>query len=230
MTTASRWTCHASPHCVPPQLLGEALGFHGGGPAWSWLHLGPIEPGLVPIVEHRGRSPVTRRLVHDSSLARFAGCHLDLLGSASPTPGVDANYHGLAGFWYVFAVAWRTPDGPRVHWHVDSSGADGFAPWIPGRRRLAADRRLLVRLEDLLVGQLSRPGRPARVEDAPETIKQIVESAHAARAANPKLSWEIIADGLGVSDRTLRNYRADARRGLLTVEHERATDETRQIS
>ncbi len=230
MTTASRWTCHASPHCVPPQLLGEALGFHGGGPGWSWLHLGPIEPGLVPIVEHRGRNAVTRRLVHDSSLARFAGCHLDLLGSASPTPGVDANYHGLAGFWFVFAVAWRTPDGPRMHWHVNGAGEDGFAPWIPGRRGLAADRRLLGRLEDLLTGQLSRPGRPARVEDTPERIQQIVESADAMRAANPKLSWDIIADGLGVTDRTLRNYRADARRGLLSVERGRATDETRQIS
>jgi len=230
MTTASRWTCHASPHCVPPQRLGEALGFHGGGPAWSWLHLGPIEPGLVPIVEHRGRSPVTRRLMHDSSLARFAGCHLDLLGSASPTPGVDANYHGLAGFWYVFAVAWRTPDGPTVTWRVDSSGADGFAPWIPGRRGLAADRHLLLRLEDLLTGQLSRRGRRARVEDDPEIIKQIVESANATKAANRKLSWDIIAQSHGLTDRTLRNYRADARRGLLTVEHERATDETRQIS
>jgi len=230
MTTASRWTCHASPHCVPPQLLGEALGYHGGGPGWSWLHLGPIEPGLVPIVEHRGRSAVTRRLVHDSSLARFAGCHLDLLGSASPTTGADANYHGLAGFWYVYAVAWRTPDGPRMHWQVDRSGVAGFAPWIPGRRGLAADRHLLARLEDLLIGQLSRPGRRTRVEEAPEAIQQIVESATAIKAANRKLAWPIIANGHGVSERTLRNYRADARRGLLTVEHERTTDETRQIS
>jgi hypothetical protein len=230
MTTASRWTCHASPHCAPPQLLGEALGFHGGGPSWSWLHLGPIEPGLVPIVEHRGRNAVTRRLVHDSSLARFAGCHLDLLGSASPTPGVDANYHGMASFWYVYAVAWRTPDGPRVHWHVDSSGVAGFAPWIPGRRPLAADRRLLTRLEDLLTGQISRAGRHARVEDDPEIIKQIVESANAMKAANRKLSWEIIASVHGVTDRSLRNYRADDRRGLLTVDSSRATDEVRRIS
>jgi hypothetical protein len=206
------------------------LGFHGGGQAWSWLHLGPIEPGLVPIVEHRGQNAVTRRLMHDSSLARFAGCHLDLLGSASPTPGVDANYHGLAGFWYVFAVAWRTSDGPSVTWRLDGSGADGFAPWIPGRRLLAADRRLLAKLEDLLVGHLSRRGRHARVEDAPESIQQIVESANAMKAANRKLTWQIIANVHGVTDRALRNYRADARRGLLTLGRSRATDEMRRSS
>lgn len=144
------------------------------------------------------------------------GYHLELFGVAEPRPGARrlppelAAEAGHGELWVVYAVAWRSEDGPWAEWWLEPDGQARLSYSFPHDHPTAADLAELGRCADLLLGRSARLGRPSRSTDP--TWRQIAAEAESRKAARPGLAWAIIADLLGVDQRTLRQYRQELRR------------------
>lgn len=204
--------CDVSPFCRPVSaaLAPSDLPFDL---PWRWVHLGPIEPRVVPVTEHRcPRRLVTRRLEPSNGLGRFSGYQFDLLGLATVPPDVAACWHAGAGLWYVYAVAHRVSEGVGVEWRAGRSGIGTFVP-VGLEPQSAPDAGAIIgRCFELLLGRAIAAARPrsgGRRRD-PELKAQhdaLAAEAEALKAAGH--TYGVIARNLHVDERTLRTYRRD---------------------
>lgn len=207
--------CDVSPFCSPAHETISALGLAPDLP-WRWLHLGPIGPKSLRAVEHCGHGRERREQMAKAigAIGRFAGYRLDLLGMTTPPPGIAASWNPTARLWFVHGVAWRRADEVRVEWRAERDGPGALT--IVRAAGVARPDALVIagRCEDLLTGRLVRPGRPPLDEYAAWRNHELAVRAEEIKAEHPRLPWRVIAGGLGISERALRNYRADARRGV----------------
>jgi hypothetical protein len=141
----------------------------------------------------------------------FQGFSLALL-CLTARPAVPARAHvappgGLAPVLYVVAgAAWKRPDGPYaelVGYLAD--GRPNVRLCLAGHRLSADLAAELNRADDLLSGRSVPVGRPSLAETGAWRV--IAERAEQIRAEHPGLSWRVIAEVLGVDERTLRTYR-----------------------
>lgn len=213
--------CDGSPFCSPVRLRVMALGLAPDLP-WRWIHLGPIGPHGIPLVEHRGRCWRTDRTVSsDGPIGRFGGYHLDLLGMPSAPIGTGASFQATAGLWFVYGVAWRDPSGPRAEWEANQVGP-GELRLLLGADGLRPDFWAIAgRCADLLSGRLARRGHP--LADSTEAWRnyELAVKAEEIKARDPGLPYSVIASSLGVSERALRSYRATAARWHRSTETRR---------
>lgn len=224
-------SCDVSPFCRPAraELTRSQLPLDL---PWRWVHLGPIEPRVVPVVEHRCRRQLaSRRLEHAGGLGRFTGYHLDLLGTDDAPPDVAARWHAETGLWVVYAVAHRVSEGVGVVWRAERAGPGVFRPVGIDVADPVPDLGAIVgRCIDLLLGRaldasLSRHvGRP-RGPSAAMRARQdaITAEAEAIKTADPRRSWASIAASFYVDERTLRTWRRNLRARRRSAEA-RATD------
>ena len=208
--------CDVSPFCGPTLDLLRAIGVSLDLP-WCWCHIGPIRTDAVRIVEHRGSARhLSRALPSTGGLGRFGGYHLDLLGIASPPPGVAASYHQMLQLWYVYAVAWRDADGPRVEWRAERSGPGELTTHQRGQPTLGDADAVAGRCKDLLLGRLVQRGRPRKSEAEIHDGVELALRAAEVKEQSPRRTLAKIARDLGTDERTMRRYRAEARRlGLI---------------
>lgn len=224
-------SCDVSPRCgsIPERL--QVLGLPADLP-FHWCHLGPFSTDTVRLAAHDGRGRLLSWRLHAAGgLGRFGGYRLDLLGTSSPPPGVAASYHHLAQLWYVYAVAWRDDDGPRVEWRADRSGPGTLTTHQPISLLSRDGDAVAGRCKELLLGKLApHRGRPPRTDDDVRTSAQLGIEGETIKARCPRKRWRLIARQLGVDERTLRRARADARQlGLLGTAADGAA-ETRRFA
>lgn len=204
--------CDVSPFCGP---IGERLAVLGltAGLPWRWVHLGPIGPHTIPLIEHGGRCSSTKRLVSSAGpIGRFGGYHLDLLGTPSPPAMTGASHHALAGLWYVYGVAWLDAADPRAEW-VASLDGPGELRMLHGAEGLRPDFWAIAgRCSDLLTGRLTRRGHPIADAETAWRNYALAVRAEEIKDLDPALPYSVIAGRLGVSERALRTYRAAAAR------------------
>lgn len=211
--------CDVSPFCGPiPEQL-RSLGVPTDLPV-RWCHLGPIRTDAARVVQHWTCSySRSRVLAATGGLGRFGGYHLDVLGMSSPPPGVAANYHQLLQVWYVYAVAWRDPDGPRVEWCAEPCGPGELTIRQRGPLAQPDAEAVAGRCKDLLQGRLTPRGRPPKTDDEVLVGAELGVRAEAIKARCPRKTWRVIARQVGVDERTLRRVRADAKRlGLISAD------------
>lgn len=225
--------CDVSPHC---QSIDRLIWQHGlpVGLRWRWAHLGPIDRGPLRLAIHDARTaPQTALLPSSDAHGRYEGYHLDLLGVTSPPPRLGANYHHLAALWFVYAVAWRDADGPRVEWQAHEAGPGEFTLRLPAHPGWRTDDSVIERCKDLIWGRLGQPvqrGRPRRSEDAIADSAALGVLAEQDKARHPRRTWAQIAAARGVHERTLRRSRADARRLGLIVTADDGSTEIRRLA
>lgn len=207
--------CDVSPFCRGIRAALEPAGLPLDIP-WRWVHLGPIEPRTVPVVEHGTRSLATYRVEQANGLGRFSGYQLDLLGTATSPPAVAARWHAATRLWYVLAVAHRVAEGVGVEWRAERSGVGRFVPVGLGPDPAPDVGAIIGRCFDLLLGRAfgavspRAGGRPRDPELAAQHAA-IAAEAEALKAAEPRRTYTAIAASFGIDERTLRTYRADAR-------------------
>jgi hypothetical protein len=213
--------CTLSPLCRPAGQLLAPLGLpteHG----WAWLHLGPIGPDETIVRCHGGTSggdwwsqrgptwPVHRGHV---------GYRLDLLLSEYRPPGMHRPFVlpdtiALPRCFLVAAAAWKEP-AISVLWKLRGPHATPRTAYlVEGSSPSAAMLDQLTRCNDLIHGRLVPRGRPSRYAD--QRWRLVVEDAERRKALSPSLSWDHVADLMGVSRRTLRTYRDYAARERVT--------------
>lgn len=204
--------CDVSPFCERAEPLLAQLG-RAAELEWRWVHLGPIGPHTIPLVEHQGERWRREGAVSsEGPIGRFGGYHLDLLGLLTRPPGIGALHHELAGLWYVYGVAWRSAADPRVEWQATPDGA-GELRMLHGSDGMRPDAWAIAgRCGDLLSGRLTRRGHPITDAETAWRNYALAVKADEMKAANPSLPYSVIAATLGVSERALRNYRAIAAR------------------
>jgi len=202
--------CDVSPFCRPVSTVLTRSGLPLDLP-WRWVHLGPIEPRIVPVIEHRCRRQFsTSRLDQANGLGRFSGYHLDLLGLAARPPDVAARWYPGARLWAVYAVAHRVAEGVGVEWRAESSGIGTFAPIGLGADPIPDTGAIIGRCFDLLLGRAlgaERPKAGGRRRD-PEMKAHhdaIAAEAEALKAAGG--NYGVIARNFNIDERTLRTYR-----------------------
>lgn len=211
MALRSRPICVASPYCEPLVEIAPRLGVSPALP-WRWVHLGPLEVGLTLLTEHRASGPSdVRQVATGPEWGAYGGMFVDLLGLSSPPRGIQASYHGLAGLWWVYAVAHRGPTEPSVSMWASGDGSVTQRVRLPSPPTTSLyEDRFVKRCIALLQGRLGRRApRPARIVNSLARIDAIVSQAEAIRARSPAVPWSVIAGRLGVAERSLRRYRND---------------------
>ena len=185
-----------------------------------WLHLGPIGTRTMPVIAH-GDQPFCRRIagLGDPPVVRtwrscrpYVGFRLHLVGLVErpQTTAARPIAIGLGAsslLYLVYAAAELRVDGPYAEWEVEPGGGATISyRFTNDRPPRYEDLAELGRCLELLRLANPRPGRKPLYTDAAPL--ELAEQAAALRAAYPWLSYPLIAARLGVSERTLRRYRA----------------------